>query len=79
MNRFVVEDKYLDQGIHLHTDSSEQKKNPKISLRPVQPADAPFLLEVYASTRTSEMALVPWTDEQRHAFISSQFAAQQDF
>ncbi len=25
------------------------------------------------------MALVPWSDEQRHAFVSSQFAAQQDF
>ena len=25
------------------------------------------------------MALVPWSDEQRHAFVSSQFAARQDF
>lgn len=50
-----------------------------ISLRPVQLEDAPFLLEVYASTRASEMALVPWSDEQRHAFVSSQFAAQQSY
>ena len=50
-----------------------------ISLRPVQVEDAPFLLEVYASTRATEMALVPWSDEQRRAFLSSQFAAQQDF
>lgn len=60
-------------------DSSEAKSTLNISLRPVQPADAPFLLEVYASTRATEMALVAWNDEQRHAFVSSQFAAQQDF
>ena len=52
---------------------------PTISLRPVQPDDTPFLLQVYASTRASEMALVPWSDEQRHAFVSSQFAAQQSY
>jgi N-acetylglutamate synthase-like GNAT family acetyltransferase len=64
----------------VQTDFSEQKsENPSISLRPVQPEDAGFLLEVYASTRASEMALVPWNDEQRQAFLSSQFAAQQDF
>lgn len=58
-------------------DSNEQKS--PHSLRPVQLEDAPFLLEVYASTRASEMALVPWGDEQRQAFLSSQFSAQQDF
>jgi GNAT superfamily N-acetyltransferase len=47
-------------------------------LRPAGPDDSDFLVEVYASTRADEMALVPWTDEQRHAFIQSQFAAQQE-
>jgi ribosomal protein S18 acetylase RimI-like enzyme len=47
-----------------------------VSLRPVVPADEPFLLKVYASTRAEEMALVPWTDEQRHAFVEMQFKAQ---
>lgn len=64
----------------MQTEFNEQKlETTSISLRPVQPADAPFLLEVYASTRAIEMALIQWNDEQRHAFISSQFAAQQDF
>ncbi|MFZ0063077.1 MAG: GNAT family N-acetyltransferase [Pyrinomonadaceae bacterium] len=60
-------------------DSNEHESTPTISLRPVKSEDAPFLLELYASTRANEMALVPWSDEQRHAFVSSQFAAQQDF
>jgi RimJ/RimL family protein N-acetyltransferase len=50
-----------------------------ITLRPVGPDDYDFLVELYGSTRAEEMALVPWTDEQRHAFIQSQFAAQQDY
>lgn len=49
-----------------------------ITLRPVGPDDQNFLIEVYASTRADEMAMVPWTDEQRQAFVQWQFAAQQD-
>jgi GNAT superfamily N-acetyltransferase len=56
----------------------ELQDTPAISVRPVQPDDAPFLLELYASTRAEELAQVPWTAEQRLAFVSGQFAAQQD-
>jgi len=49
-----------------------------ITLRPVSPDDQDFLIEVYGSTRAEEMALVPWTDEQRQAFIKHQFTAQQN-
>lgn len=52
--------------------------HPDITLRPVGPADLDFLIEVYGSTRAEEMALVPWTDEQRQAFIQHQFTAQQN-
>ena len=48
----------------------------KISLRSVQPADEPFLYDVYASTRTEELALVDWSDEQKSAFVRQQFEAQ---
>lgn len=47
-----------------------------ITLRPVAPADEPFLREVYSSTRTEELAQVPWTDEQKVAFLRMQFDAQ---
>lgn len=39
-------------------------------------ADEPFLRRVYASTRTEELAPVPWTDEQKGAFLDQQFDAQ---
>lgn len=47
-----------------------------ISLRPVEQADDEFLLSVYASTRADEMARVPWTPEQKDAFLRMQFEAQ---
>ena len=49
-----------------------------ITLRDAASEDASFLLELYASTRADEMALVPWTDEQREAFVRLQFAAQHE-
>lgn len=48
-----------------------------ISLRPVGAADQTFLLELYASTRSDELSLVPWDDEQKRAFVEMQFNAQQ--
>jgi GNAT superfamily N-acetyltransferase len=49
-----------------------------VTLRSVGPDDHDFLVEVYASTRAEELAMVPWTKEQQLAFIQHQFAAQQD-
>ena len=49
-----------------------------ITLRPVASDDYDFLVEVYGSTRAEELALVPWTNEQRDAFTRSQFNAQQE-
>src|ERR1700710_392939 len=54
--------------------------NSSISLRPVVPDDLSFLKRVYASTREEELARVPWTDEQKMAFLEMQFSAQhQDY
>jgi len=49
-----------------------------ITLRPVVAADEPLLLEIYASTRAEEMAMVPWTSEQQDAFVKMQFTSQQE-
>jgi hypothetical protein len=46
------------------------------ALIPVTELDEPFLAEIYASTRAAEMALVPWSDEQKRAFLQIQFEAQ---
>lgn len=48
----------------------------KITLRPVGAADDDFLLSVYASTRAEELAQVPWSTEQKDAFLRMQFSAQ---
>jgi ribosomal protein S18 acetylase RimI-like enzyme len=47
-----------------------------LSFRPVATADLPFLYQVYASTRAEELAAVPWSDEQKAAFLTMQFRAQ---
>ena len=48
----------------------------KLSFPPITRSDEEFLFAVYASTRANEMALVPWNDEQKAAFVQSQFQAQ---
>jgi len=50
----------------------------RITLRPVREPDDPFLFELYATTRASEMALVPWTDAQKQAFLQMQFTGQKN-
>ena len=47
------------------------------TLRPVQDEDEMLLLEIYSSTRADEMALVPWDEAQKQAFLQMQFSAQQ--
>ena len=46
------------------------------SLRPRTDADAEFLYRLYASTREEELRMLPWTDEQKAAFLHMQFTAQ---
>lgn len=48
----------------------------RVALRPLRASDEPFLLCVYAGTRAEELAPVPWTPEQKAAFVAQQFAAQ---
>jgi len=47
-----------------------------IVLRPITAADEPFLRELYGSTRAEELAPVPWSEEQKRAFLDMQFRAQ---
>src|SRR5215471_1233366 len=54
----------------------QKMSSANIALRPVTDADDSFILAVYASTRAEELARVPWTQEQKEAFIHMQFAAQ---
>lgn len=47
-----------------------------ITLRPITPMDQPFLYHLYVSTRTPELALLPWNEAQKAALLHGQFAAQ---
>jgi RimJ/RimL family protein N-acetyltransferase len=48
----------------------------RLSFPPITRSDEPFLFELYSTTRVDEMALVPWSAEQKTAFLQSQFQAQ---
>ena len=50
-----------------------------VSFRPIRPDDEAFLYEVYASTRTEELALVDWDDAHKAAFLPMQCTAQHQF
>jgi ribosomal protein S18 acetylase RimI-like enzyme len=49
---------------------------PRTRLRPISESDDRFLRRVYASVREDELALVPWDEAQREAFLRQQFDAQ---
>jgi ribosomal protein S18 acetylase RimI-like enzyme len=47
-----------------------------VTFRPCTPDDVPFLRHLYGTTREEEMRIVPWTEEQKTAFLDMQFRAQ---
>jgi len=47
-----------------------------LAFRPISEADLAFLSRLYASTRTEELAVVPWSAAEKAAFLQSQFDAQ---
>jgi ribosomal protein S18 acetylase RimI-like enzyme len=47
-----------------------------VELLPVAAGDREFLYRVYASTRADELAVVPWDERQKEAFLRAQFDAQ---
>ncbi len=50
-----------------------------LSFRLIGPDDQAFLLEVYASTRREELALVDWDEDEKARFLQMQFAAQHQY
>ncbi len=50
--------------------------NNPVHLRPVTREDQSFLYRLYASTRVEELSAVPWSEEQKQAFLKMQFSAQ---
>jgi ribosomal protein S18 acetylase RimI-like enzyme len=54
-----------------------KKHSLPVTLRPMEPTDASFLLNVYASTRTHELQAWGWDAAQRDMFVAMQWSAQQ--
>lgn len=54
-----------------------ENESVNIHLREAMPADEPFLLEVYASTRDAELEGLGWDDNQKRVFIKMQFLARE--
>ena len=48
-----------------------------LTLREATPEDEPFLLDVYASTRSEELEGLGWNEDQKRAFIKMQFMARE--
>jgi ribosomal protein S18 acetylase RimI-like enzyme len=47
-----------------------------VTLRPLRDDEVDFSARVYAGTREQELAMLPWSPEQKAAFVAQQFAAQ---
>lgn len=47
-----------------------------IAFRATTPEDVPFLRMLYGTTRSEEMKLLPWTEEEKVVFLDMQFTAQ---
>ena len=50
--------------------------SPSVALRPVTPSDESLMFDVYAGSRAVELEPVPWSDEEKSAFLRFQFEAQ---
>jgi ribosomal protein S18 acetylase RimI-like enzyme len=60
--------------------SMEQIQTDSVAFRPIEPADEPLLMNIYASTRAEEMDMVPdWSAEQKDLFLTQQFRAQHQY
>jgi len=58
------------------TEPTRLTAPPGLALRPETDDDVPFLAELYASTRREEVAQLPWSDEEKEAFLRWQFNNQ---
>ncbi len=49
-----------------------------LKLVPISRSDYSHLFKISISSRADELKFVPWTDEQKNAFLEAQFQAQTD-
>lgn len=56
--------------------AAEEMLSPQLRWREAVDDDLPFLRQLYADTRSAELAAVPWPEVVRQQFLDSQFALQ---
>jgi ribosomal protein S18 acetylase RimI-like enzyme len=54
----------------------ERAASAALQFRRMTDADLAFIARLYASTRIEELAIVPWSEQQKAAFLDMQFRAQ---
>jgi ribosomal protein S18 acetylase RimI-like enzyme len=50
-----------------------------VTFRSIRADDQPFLRQLYASTRERELSIVSWSEDQKAAFLTMQFDAQDSY
>lgn len=50
-----------------------------VALRPMTESDQDLIYRIYADTRTEEMALAPWSEQEKEDFLRMQFRAQHEY
>ncbi|MGR3278421.1 GNAT family N-acetyltransferase [Acaryochloris marina NIES-2412] len=65
--------------LSISTIERELLVNHDLVLRAITEADQSFLFQLYACTRKEELAIVPWSEEQKQTFLEFQFNAQHTF
>jgi ribosomal protein S18 acetylase RimI-like enzyme len=63
----------------IDTQTIQTVPPPGLALRRIVDSDLPFLEQVYASTRQEELAPVPWSAEEKQAFLRWQFTNQHQY
>lgn len=63
----------------MNKSKSTAVKKISIEFRAINDADLPFLRELYGSTRSAELAMLPWSDVEKKEFVTMQFNAQHTF
>jgi ribosomal protein S18 acetylase RimI-like enzyme len=61
---------------HDAIDQSRTLQARGMILRAAHAGDLPWLCDLYASTRSDELAAVPWPESTKRAFLGQQFALQ---
>ena len=59
--------------------TTAREMNLAVNFRPINQEDEPFLYQVYASTREEELKVVPWSEQEKVAFLKMQFEAQHKY